>query len=170
MPSSPRMAFRIPQRPRELRRRVLLPARMRVDSRWCDACILNISSHGLMIQMGRGAPCADAVEVRRGEHVIRARIVWRDGSRAGLQADDRLPVEEILSLGEAPALQLTAGDTAVERRKQPRYDHERSRFEGRLIEFGGIAIIAGTFALAIFRIVQQALSRPMAVVEAALGG
>jgi hypothetical protein len=164
------MASRIPRRPRELRRRVLLPARMRVDSRWCDACILNISSHGLMIQMGRGAPCAEAVEVRRGEHVIRARVVWRDGSRAGLQADDCLPVEEILSLSQARSLQLRAGSGPVERRRQPRYDHERSRFQGRLIEFGGIAIIAGTFGLAIFSIVQQALGRPMAIVEAALGG
>ena len=164
------MSSRIPQRPRELRRRVLLPARMWADSRWCDTCILNISSHGLMIHMGSGAPCAEAVEVRRGEHVIRARVVWRDGSRAGLQADDRLPVEEIMLLSQAPALQLTAGSGPLERPRQPRCDQERSRLQGGLIEFGGIAIIAGTFAVAIFSIVQQALARPMALVEAALGG
>jgi len=166
------MASRVPdQRPRELRRRVLLPARMRADSSWCDACILNISSRGLMIQVGRGAPNATMVEVRRGEHVIRARVVWRDGSRAGLQSDDRLPVEEILSLSHASALQLTAGGGGfVERRKEPRRDHERSRRHSRLLEFAGVALIGSTFAVGIFGIVERALARPMSAVAAALGG
>lgn len=166
------MASRIPdQRPRELRRRVVLPARMRVDSSWCDACILNISSRGLMIQVGRGAPHSDNVELRRGDHIIHARVVWRDGSRAGLQSDDRLPVEEILSLSQASTLQLTAsGGGLVERRKQPRHEHERSRIRSRLFEFAGVAAIAGTFAIGIFGIVERALAQPMAVIEAALGG
>ena len=144
---------------------------MRADSSWCDACILNISSRGLMIQVGRGVPQADSVELRRGEHVIRARVVWREGSRAGLQTDDRLPVEEILSLSQASALQLTAtGGGFVERRKQPRDEHERSRTRSRLFEFAGVAVIAGTFAIGIFGMVERALARPMALIEAAIGG
>src|SRR4029078_12325215 len=112
------MASRIlAQRPRELRRRVVLPARMRMDSSWCDACILNISSRGLMIHVARGAPSGDTVELRRGDHVIVARVVWRDGSRAGLHSDDRLPVEQILSLSQAPALQLTAADALLASRE-----------------------------------------------------
>jgi len=158
------------QRPRELRRRVVLPARLRVDSSWCDACILNISSRGLMIQVARGLPSTTDVELRRADHVIRARIVWRQGSRVGLQSDERLPVDEILSLSQAPSLQLTASGAFVERRKQPRRIYEQSRMRARLFEFAGIAVIAGSFAIGVFVMVEQAFARPMAMIEAALGG
>ena len=165
------MASRVPDhRPRELRRRVVLPARLRVDSSWCDACILNISSRGLMIQVSRGAPSADVVELRRGAHIILARVVWRDGSRAGLQSDDRLPVEEILSLSQAATLQLTAGDKPVERRSAPRRAHETSRLRARFAEFASVGVIAASLALTLFGIVQQALATPMNAIRAALGG
>jgi len=165
------MASRIPaQRPRELRRRVVLPARMRMDSSWCDACILNISSRGLMIHVGGGAPNGDTVELRRGHHVIVARVVWRDGSRAGLHSDDRLPVEEILSLSQAPALQLTADVAFVDRRKQPRREHEYSRWRARWFEFASVTMVGAGLAATVFSIVESALSKPMDAVRVALGG
>jgi len=164
------MASRVSHRPRELRRRVVLPARMRTESSWSDACILNISSRGLMIHVGRGAPQADMVELRRGEHVIVARVVWRDGSRAGLHSDDRLPVEEILSLSQAPALQLTAARPFVERRRQPRREHERSRWRARWFEFAGVAVVGASFAATLFSMIESALAKPMDAVRAALGG
>jgi len=165
------MASRIPaQRPRELRRRVVLPARMRMDSSWCDACILNISSRGLMIHVGGGAPNGDTVELRRGHHVIVARVVWRDGSRAGLHSDDRLPVEEILSLSQAPALQLTADVAFVDRRKQPRREHEHSRWRARWLEFASVTVVGAGLAATVFSIVESALSKPMDAVRVALGG
>lgn len=165
------MASRNPvERPRELRRRVMLPARMRLDSSWCDACILNISSRGMMVHVGRGAAAGQAVEIRRGEHVIRARVMWRDGSRAGLQTDDRVPVEEILSLSQAPALRLTASGDKVERRRETRRDHANSRIRARAFEFASIAIVGGAFAVAIFDVVSEAFARPMDAIKAALGG
>jgi hypothetical protein len=165
------MATRVPdQRPRELRRRVVLPARMRADSGWCDARILNISSRGMMIDVGRGAPRADTIELRRGTHVILARVVWRDGSRAGLHCEDRLPVEEILSLSQAPALQLTAAPGFTERRTQPRRQHDQSRSQGRIAEFASVGVIAASLALTLFGIVEQALAAPMDAIRAALGG
>ena len=165
------MASRVStQRPRELRRRVVLPARMRTESSWCDACILNISSRGMMIHVGRGAPHTDMVELRRGPHVIVARVVWRDGSRAGLHSDDRLPIEEILSLSQAPALQLTAGEAFVERRRQARREHERSRWRGRLFEFASVVVVGASLAVAVFNMVEEALAKPMDAIRAALGG
>jgi hypothetical protein len=165
------MASRVSsQHPRELRRRVVLPARMRTESSWCDACILNISSRGMMIHVGRGAPQGDMIELRRGHHVIVARVVWRNGSRAGLHSDDRLPVDEILSLSQAPALQLTAAGAFAERRRQPRREHERSRWRGRLFEFASVAVVGGSFAVTIFSLVEEALAKAMDAIRAALGG
>src|SRR5690349_10239243 len=106
------------EKPRELRRRVVLPARMRLGTSWSDTCILNVSSRGLMIHTGRQVAKGTQVELRRGDHIILARVVWRDGGRAGLQAEERVPIEEIVTIGQSSALQLTA--VPGERRRQPR--------------------------------------------------
>lgn len=158
------------ERPRELRRRVVLPARLRSGAQWSDACILNISSRGLMIQSGRAGPEGTRVELRRGDHVIIARVVWRAGARAGLATDDRLPVEDILSLGQSSALQLVANNGAlVERRKRPRKELGDARLRGRAIEFLGIGAIALVLSLGIWSMAEEAFAAPLARIEAALG-
>jgi hypothetical protein len=153
-------------KPRELRRRVVAPARLRHGAAWTDACILNISSRGLMIHTGRQIANGAQVELRRGDYVIIARVVWRDGGRAGLRAEDRIPVEEIMTLGKSPTLQLTA--RPAERRKHPR-PQERSRLRGRAMEFAAVAAISTCLAAAGFTIVQSAFARPLKIVSAALG-
>jgi len=154
------------QKPRELRRRVVVPARLRHGAAWTDACILNISTRGLMIHTGRQITKGTRVEVRRGNHVIIARVMWRDGGRAGLRAEDRVPVEEIVTLGQSPILQLTAGP--VERRKHPRIQ-ERSRLRGRAMEFGAVIAIGACLAVAGLNMVQAAFALPFEMVSAALG-
>lgn len=142
---------------------------MRLGGAWSDACILNISSRGLMIQSGRGLAQGNLVELRRGDHVIIGRVVWQEGARAGLQSEDRLPVDEILTLSQAPSLQLTAvNGKRVERRKRPR--HEDSRLRGRAIEFAGVAVVAACLGAGLFAMVEQTFARPIAIVESALGG
>lgn len=166
-----RPKFSQSERPRELRRRVLLPARLRTGAHWSDACILNISSRGLMIQSGRAGPTGSMVEIRRGDHVISARVVWKEGARAGLQSDERVPVEEIMSLSHCDTLRLVASDGAlVERRKQPRRAESDARLRGRAIEFVGVGAIAVSLALGIWSTAQEAFAHPMAKVESALGG
>ena len=157
------------QRPRELRRRVVLPARLRTGVDWSDACILNISSRGLLIQSARSALPGSLVEVRRGEHVILARVMWREGSRLGIKADDRVPVEEIMSMGAAKSLQLVASEgLLIDRRKRPRQIPDGARSQGRAIEFAAAIGAASIFAGCVWGLAQQALSKPLASVQAAL--
>ena len=168
----PMHAFKpkLTERPRELRRRVMLPARVRAGVQWNDACILNISSRGLLINCPRGVSEGHVVELRRGDHVIVGRVVWREGSRAGLQCDDRLPVEQIMSLDQSQALQLTApGGDRIERRKQPRIIDD-ARLRGRAMEFISVGVIVVSLALTIWSMAEQALAKPMAAAAAALGG
>jgi hypothetical protein len=73
-------------RPRELRRRVVLPARMLLGSAWSDACILNISSRGMLIQASRGVPQGSAIELHRGDYVVLAHVVWRHGALPGCRS------------------------------------------------------------------------------------
>ena len=154
------------QKPRELRRRVVVPARLRHGAAWTDACILNISSRGLMIHTGRQIAKGTQVEVRRGDHVIIARVVWREGGRAGLRAEDRVPVDEIMTLGRSPSLQLTAGP--VERRRHPR-SAERNRLRGKAVEFAAVATISACLAAAGLSMVQAAFARPPEIVSDVLG-
>jgi hypothetical protein len=157
------------EKPRELRYRVVLPARMRAGCAWSDACILNVSSRGLLIRASRPVVQGSTIELWRGERVIVARVVWREGLKAGLSAEDPLPLEEIATLGRSPALQLTAARAGRERRQRPR-THEDSRLLSRAIEFVSIAVIASCFAGTVFAMVEAALTKPIAIVEQALGG
>ena len=155
------------QRPRELRRRVVVPARLRHGASWSDACILNISSRGLMIHSGGPLAQGATVEIRRGDHVIVARVMWRDGARAGLRSEERVPMEAIVVLGQTPAYQLTARNG--ERRKKAR-SNDASRLRGRAFEFASIVIVGVSLAAAGFAMIEQAFARPLAMVATALGG
>jgi len=123
-----------------------------------------------MIRAGRGIPEASLVELRRGEVAIVARVIWREGSRAGLLSADPLPVAEILSLTQATALQLIANAAPAERRAQPRRDTDSSRFRGKSLEFVSVAVIAASLAVTLFEVVEQALAGPMQAIRSALGG
>jgi hypothetical protein len=160
---------------RELRRRVVLSARMRAESGWSDACILNISSRGLMINAIRAAETGSTVEVWHGDHMIVAHVIWRKGTRAGLRAEDRLPIEDMTTASQTTALQTTAlQPTAmdwhrVERRKGSR-SREDSRRRSRMIKFARVAVIAASFAMGVYAMFKEAFAEPFALVAAALGG
>ena len=142
---------------------------MRAGLVWSDTCILNISTRGLLIQSGGALSRSDTVELWRGEHVIVARVVWRQGSRVGLKAEDLLPVEDIMTSSQEQALRLTSGRAlVVERRKRSR-THDDSRARARAMEFAGIAMIASILAAGAFAMVEDALGRPLALVVSALG-
>src|SRR5205823_4088373 len=119
----------------------------------------------------RSAVQGSTVELRRGDHVIVARVVWRDGARVGLRTDERLPVEEIISLEQAQVLRLTGVHAAVaERRTRRRAAVVDARLRGRAMEFVSVGIIAASMAVTVWSMAEQALARPMAAVAAALGG
>ena len=141
---------------------------MRTGATWSDACILNVSSRGALIHCSRPFSQGSAVELRHGDNVVIGRVVWREGAKAGLQSDARVPVEQILSLAHGPALRLNSAPAGAERRRRPR-THEQSRIKSRALEFAGVAIIAVALSSAAFALVGEALAQPLAQVSAALG-
>ena len=154
---------------RELRRRVLVPARLRAnDAGWADACILNVSTGGLLIRAARPLANGSFVELRRDDQVIHARVVWREGARVGLKADGIVPVEKIVGL-QAPDVQLVAPCAAI-RLRTLRRSAERSRMAGRSGEFVAAVAVGVALAAASLSLVEQAFARPLALVSAALGG
>lgn len=156
------------QRPRELRRRVVLPASLRAGASWSDTCILNISSRGMMIHSARATPEGSDVELYRGRHVIVARVIWRDGARVGLQSVDRLPIEELVALGKSAAAGLMPLAPKDERRRASRRPGaEQARLRGRAVEFLGVGAIALTLALGAWGMIAKASGGPLARIAAA---
>jgi hypothetical protein len=159
---------------RDPRRKVVLDARMRVGTCWKDVCILNISSRGLLLQAAVPPARGSYLELRRGRHIMLARVVWADNRRCGLRTQDLLPVEEIVSERESPPAQSgtpTAPATFVDRRSSPRereVRHENSRMLSRAIEFCTITVFAASAAVAAYGTLEQSLSRPLASASAAL--
>ena len=119
-----------------------------------------------MIHTGRELSHGSEVELRRGDHIaIVARVVWRDGGRAGLQAERRIPVDEIMTLGQSPVLKIAS--VTKERRRRLALDN---RIWSRTLEFGGVLLIAAALAAAGLSMVEAGFAGPLTRVSTALGG
>ena len=164
-------------RQRERRTKVALKGRMRLGVRWCDVSIRNISSRGLLVQAEAAPERGTFVEIRRGPHVIVARVAWSQGPRFGVQTQERLDVASIIAepdLSKVDYKAALAANPAYERRSASRPPDmgqaaERSRLRARALEWVSICIagaIAAGFAL---DAVSAALAPPLAAVRAELG-
>jgi hypothetical protein len=158
-------------RQREERRRVMLPARMRSSTGWSDACILNISTRGLLIYALGSADPGSFVEIRRGNQLVVARVVWRQNQRIGLQTPDPVRIAEIISsdTAEAAAAVPVIVPVKPDRRKIDR-DWENSRAFGRAVEFLALVVIALALGALVSAYVLDILSQPVSRVSGALGG
>jgi hypothetical protein len=100
---------------------------MRSGTNWTDICIKNMSSRGLMAETEAPPRRGSYVEIRRGQQVIIGRIIWAEGNRFGLRAQDRVDIDAIVNeprLARKPASATQAGPGA-ERRRDP----DRRRLE-----------------------------------------
>ena len=152
---------------------MLIRARMRYGASWKDICILNLSSRGMMVRSSVAPLPGSYVEMRRGSHVIVARVVWANDYKFGVLTQDRLPVDALASGG---AVAKPIADIPVERRATPRRPnrlddrHAASRLIGRLLEYGFILIVGVSAAVGGFVTVQEAFASPLAVISNALSG
>lgn len=156
-------------KPREDRRRTVLPARIRNGPGWADACILNISSRGLLIYARCTAQPGSQVRLWRGGYLIVARVVWRSNERLGVCTPEPIAVDNLISSESEPAAVPVLGREAkLERPRQPR-SHERSRERSRAIEFVSLALVGAALAAAAAAYAYRTLSAPLEAVNRALG-
>lgn len=157
------------ERRREARREVVIPARLRSGAQWSDACILNISQRGMMIHSGFAGPRGSIIELRRGDHVIVARVVWRDGARAGLHSDDRVPAEQIMSLTQAANIRaITSDGVLIERRKHPRPQSIDPGRRRRAFDFAFAFAVMLLFAVDMWDLAQLQLAQRFLQIGAGL--
>lgn len=157
------------QRPREPRRLVHRPARMRVDGEWCDITICNVSSRGFMGKCASPPPRGTYIEVRHRSLCIVARVMWSRDMRFGVRAQDKIDIANLLS-GE-PARSFSPG----EERRSARRDRsspsirqpgaqaaaEASRRFARVFEWVTLSLAIAVAAGLVFQMVTTSLSKPM---------
>lgn len=162
-------------RSRETRRKVNIPVQMRAGGGWVHMNMLDVSSHGLSMQGSDPPPLGSYIEVRRGGHVLVARVVWRTAGRVGARTQDVVPVGAIT--GERDEGQAAARTSATQRgtecRTQARLPgaaeiHERSRQAGRSMEYSFLLVAIASAAVLCAGLVQTAIAEPLTIVTAAL--
>ena len=155
-------------KPREERRNVVLQARIRADRGWGDACILNLSSQGMLLYSAQPAKLGSVVEIRRGEQAIIARVVWRENNRIGLRSQGRLQLQQVVAGTDlATSQQVGTVNLTADRRKQERR-FEHSRTLGRMLEFVSVSAAGALLALAAYSLVAHSLTGPFSQVIAGL--
>lgn len=159
-------------KPRELRRKVLIRARLRVVASWSDVCILNISTRGMQLQAARPPERGNYVEIRRGPHVIIGCVAWAKQHRFGIKSQDVLLVDAIVAEpGDSDSQRGPVAQVPAEQRSKLRkaISADQSRTLGRAMEFASIGIVVLAGAMALYGAAEDALATPLASVSNALG-
>jgi hypothetical protein len=142
-------------KPREDRRRVSLSVRLRMNRDWEDGRICNISTRGMMIASRAAPPRGTVIEVRRGQAVAIAWVVWSRSEHFGVRLQDAICISDFIDAH--PAVPRHADDgRIVERRAVPRPSaddaHADSRVQSSAIQFAGaisLALAGGCMTLAV---------------------
>lgn len=159
-------------KPREPRRKVMIQARMRDGARWTDALILNMSSRGLLVRSDQSPDRGSYLEIRRGPYVIVARVVWSNAGRFGVQTQDLVPPERLMTdpnAQVAPAPSPPPG--GHERRAAPRpveNRHEASRQRARAVEFAAISLVGALVAVLVGSAMAEVVAKPLHAAQTAL--
>ena len=144
---------------------------MRSASGWDDACILNISSRGLLLQATMAPARGSYLEVGRGPHLIVARVIWSKDNRFGVCTQDPLPVHDIID-PQSVATKLS-GPTALpiaDRRSARRPSeraHEESRWRSQAMQYGFVVLLGASTATMAYEVVEQTLGKALGEVETA---
>lgn len=160
-------------KPREARQSVVFTVRIRQDSGWTDACIRNISSRGLKLEMKSPPPKGSFIEIRRGSLVIVGQVRWSEPNCCGLRTQDRITVAQLQrAQAEAAAASKESGYSerrATVRVLTPEEIAERSRMKSalfqRVILIAAVVVGAIILATSMFDVMQK----PMAKVAEKLG-
>ncbi|MEO7563631.1 MAG: PilZ domain-containing protein [Sphingomicrobium sp.] len=156
------------QRPREWRRRVSLPARVRNGTGWSNGHILKISSRGMLLRYGGPLNVGCLIELRRDEHGMLATVVWRERLRAGLSSSNLLPVAELIPPEAAASLEASSKASAHKLHSSSLHGNEGSRLFGRRLEFIVFVAIAAMIATSISVMAAMVLFKPLASAVAVL--
>lgn len=161
---------------RSIRRKVVLPARIRVGASWDDVRIVDVSEGGLGLFSTR-PPCAGSyLELRRDTAILVCRVVWASGNRFGIQSQARIDTQDLIFGGrkfQADEACEKPSWPGIERRKSHRSTietHKTSRATAARIEFAAIATVGVTLSFLAVDAVHRTLKAPLTQISVTLVG
>lgn len=166
----PRDASGSADKPREWRRKVLVSARMRSHEGWGDVRILNVSSRGMLILTALPTNPGTTIELRRGDQVMVAKVMWRSGSRAGLRSDTVLPVMDLMCVSEkiGDPKPLWSPDVTRARPRNACIDEAASIYRARAMQFGAILTVVAMVGFALGSAAMATLGSPLREMQVAM--
>jgi hypothetical protein len=148
-------------KPRELRQKVVLPARMRAGAGQMDVCIRDVSSRGMLIQAGVPPPRGTYVEIIRPGYSVTGRVVWSKHHKFGIHSRETIRIASVLERrsvarpgsGEPPLNQ--SGPIRLSPRANPAQLAARAHARAAFLQYaalGGAATIGALLlAYSLFR-------------------
>jgi hypothetical protein len=135
--------------------------------------MLNVSSRGLGLSISAPPEPGTYVEIRRGRHIIVARVMWTEGVRCGLHTQDPISIDALIRESDSTETKpppSTALEPRAERRRTLALSrqHDRSRLAGRALEFAFFGFLGASAALVGFDLVKETVGRPLTEVQTAL--
>lgn len=126
----------------------------------------------MLVGSAKPPACGSYLEIRRGAHVIVARVVWSKLGRFGVQTQDLVPAGDLIRTPGEPPLPVKAGEAGFADRRAstrpPEMRHEASRRTARATEFGAFILIGALATMLIGETVSRAFAEPLAIAETAL--
>jgi hypothetical protein len=166
-------------KPREPRQKVVVSARMRVDGRYSDVCIRDISSRGMMLQAATPPRPGSYIEIMRAAQIVVARVVWAGERRFGIQSQDRIDVPAMVSATPSSGPRLPDQERRLADRARPAGRAaaidlaelaEQNRRRSRAFEFG-LLVACGLLAAGLAgHIAYDVLASPLKTVSSHLAG
>jgi PilZ domain len=138
----------------EDRTRALVRATLRGDGDEREACILDVSSRGLLLTAAAPPPRGAFVELVVGRHSLIGQVKWSSQRRFGLVLRERISVVGLLS-GDGEAIKLAP---RRQQGKQRRRIAEGTAPLARMIQFGMLIAAVGAGALMLSRVSTQGLA------------
>jgi hypothetical protein len=143
---------------------------------WGDACIHNISSHGMMVASDDPLAAGEYVDIRRGRQVVIGRVIWHRDRFSGIRTQDVISADALVSEPrlEGKPLSTAARDDRrdVRNRLVSEIDAarrmERSRSISSALQFGTLCLFGLAAAATIAVQVGHMLTAPGSRIQQAL--
>lgn len=152
------------QKPREDRKPLNVPARMRLGEGWHDIVICNVSSRGLMARTRTAPPRGSFIEIRHGSLCIVGQVRWSAGARFGIRAQERIDIMGLLVGRKTAAADPVSAERRIRARPVPVSANSRaesSRRFARLFDWGMVVLAVAVVGVIVAEVAGKTLRTPL---------